>query len=98
MIRRIVHMSFDPDQVEAFLMLFEERCEHIRAFPGCLELTLLQAADEPCRFVTYSLWENEASLETYRASDLFTTTWARTKVLFNDRPKATSYRMVRHLE
>jgi len=97
MIRRIVHMSFDPDAVETFQALFDESCERIRAFPGCRELTLLQSVEEPNRFTTYSLWEDDDSLQAYRQSDLFRLTWARTKVLFNDRPTATSHRIVRHL-
>lgn len=97
MIRRIVHMTFRPEAVDAFRALFDESCEQIRAFPGCLELTLLQSSEEPSRFSTYSLWEDDESLQAYRQSDLFRRTWARTKVLFNDRPTATSYRIVRHL-
>jgi heme-degrading monooxygenase HmoA len=90
-------MSFQADAIDTFEGIFEESCQRIRAFPGCQELTLLQDIDQPHRFSTYSLWENPESLEAYRQSDLFRSTWAKTKVLFSDRPTAVSYRIVRHL-
>ena len=52
MIRRIVHMEFDPEHIDAFLAIFEASCEAIRAFPGCRELTLLQQKDVPNRMTT----------------------------------------------
>lgn len=98
MIRRIVHLSFREEAIESFLSIFEESCQAIRTFPGCCELTLLQDAEQPGRFTTCSLWDDEAALEAYRQSDLFRSTWDRTKVLFADRPSAISFRIVRHLD
>lgn len=97
MIRRIVHMEFEPERVPAFLGVFEASCEQIRGFPGCLELTLLQDVSHPGRMTTYSLWESEEALETYRSSDLFKSTWQRTRVMFSGKPTAISYRIVHHL-
>ena len=96
MIRRIVHMEFDPEHIDAFLAIFEASCEAIRAFPGCRELTLLQQKDAPNRMTTYSLWDSEDALEDYRQSDLFRSTWTQTKVLFAARPTAASYDIVWH--
>lgn len=98
MIRRIVHMEFEPDSIPAFLDVFEASCDQIRAFPGCRELTLLQDTDSPGRMTTYSLWESEDALEAYRASDLFRSTWKRTKVMFAGKPRAVSFHIVRHLK
>ncbi len=97
MIRRIVHMTFQPDKLDLFLGIFESSREAIRSFPGCHELTLLQATDDPCGMVTYSLWDDEAALNAYRQSDLFKATWAKTKVLFADKPRARSYLIRHHL-
>lgn len=96
MIRRIVHMEFAPEHVEAFLELFHGVSDAIRSVEGCLELTLLQDVGHPGHMTTYSLWEDEAALEAYRDSDLFRSTWARTKVLFSGRPSAASYRIIAH--
>jgi quinol monooxygenase YgiN len=98
MIRRLVHMSFKPERVSDFLAIFEESCEQIRRFPGCCEVTLLQREDRPTCFTTYSLWDDDTSLQAYRQSELFRATWARVKVLFDAPPAATSHRIVRHLD
>ena len=98
MIRRLVHMSFKPGGVTDFLAIFEESCEQIRGFPGCCEVTLLQREDRPNCFTTYSLWDDDASLQAYRQSELFRVTWARVKVLFDAPPTAASHRVVRHLD
>lgn len=97
MIRRIVHMEFEPEHVPAFLELFEASCQKIRQFPGCLELTLLQDVNLVGRMTTYSLWDSAEALEAYRASELFQSTWKRTKPMSSGKPSAVSYRVVRHL-
>lgn len=94
MIKRIVKLSFDPEQVPAFLTIFAESKDKIRAFPGCQHLELWRDRQAPNILFTFSYWEDEAALERYRHSDLFTATWARTKVLFNDRPQAWSVDVV----
>lgn len=83
-------MSFDPDRVEEFLALFEQVKEQIAAFEGCEGLTLLRDAAQPNVLLTYSYWESEEALNRYRFSDLFKSTWAGTKALFNDKPVAWS--------
>ncbi len=85
-------MSFEPEQVEAFLSVFENSKQLIAASPGCHYLELLQTPDTPSVLFTYSFWENEEALNNYRHSDLFKTTWAKTKVLFNDKPQAWTVR------
>jgi len=91
MLIRIVHMSFDPDRVEEFLEFFKSINQQVRTFPGCQKLILLQDLHTPSKFTTYSQWDNEQALETYRQSELFGKVWKNTKALFNDRPAAASY-------
>jgi quinol monooxygenase YgiN len=83
-------MTFQADKIEAFLEIFNHSKEKIRNSPGCSHLELLQDADQPHIFCTYSYWEDEQALENYRHSQLFTTTWAQTKVLFAGKPQAFS--------
>jgi quinol monooxygenase YgiN len=90
MINRIVRMSFEPEKVADFMLLFEEVKNKIASFEGCEGLTLLRDSAEPHVLFTYSYWNNEASLYKYRFSPLFKDTWARTKALFNDKPMAWS--------
>jgi heme-degrading monooxygenase HmoA len=43
---------------------------------------------------TLSIWDDETALEAYRQSELFQTTWAKTKVLFAEKAEAWSVEMM----
>lgn len=88
-------MTFVPDQVDAFLEHFNETAPQIRSFPGCTHLELWRDVETPAIFTTYSHWEDEEALDTYRESELFRDTWAKVKPLFADRPRAHSYTVSR---
>ena len=90
MLIRIVRMTFRPDEIDAFMAIFVQSHEKIRAFPGCHHLNLLRDLDNPAVRLTYSLWESPDALEAYRKSALFQTTWAATKVLFAEKAVAFS--------
>ena len=83
-------MSFQEDLVGKFLDHFNENKTAIRSFEGCKLLELYRDKNNPNQFFTYSYWENEDYLESYRNSDLFSNVWAETKVLFNAKPEAWS--------
>ncbi|NLP56632.1 putative quinol monooxygenase [Lutibacter sp. B1] len=87
---RIVKMSFDNSKIETFLKNFNSNKTKIRNFEGCRLLELYKDKNNSSIFFTYSYWESETHLEAYRNSDLFKTVWAKTKVLFNDKPQAWS--------
>jgi len=90
MIVRIVKMTFNEENVNDFLQLFESKNQSIRSFEGCKRLELLQDDSNPEIFFTYSFWTNEDYLEQYRKSDLFQDTWKITKSFFKDKPQAWS--------
>ncbi len=83
-------MSFADENINAFLKNFHENKEKIRAVNGCHLLELLRDKDNPNIFFSYSYWEDQSDLENYRQSDLFKSVWAKTKVLFNEKPQAWS--------
>lgn len=91
---RIVKMTFDPGRIPEFLDIFHSSCERIRNRDGCLHLELLVDARRPNVMMTYSVWTSEDALEAYRGSDLFRETWSKTRLLFVDKPEATSFRRV----
>lgn len=97
MLVRIVRLTFKEEEVATFLQIFEESKDLIRNFKGCNELNLLQQKDQPNIFSTLSIWENEEALENYRHSDLFKSTWTKTKVLFDAKPAAWSFDKLHHL-
>ncbi|MBI1222022.1 MAG: antibiotic biosynthesis monooxygenase [Bacteroidetes bacterium] len=90
MITRIVKMSFREEEIDAFKEIFERSKDNIRAFPGNRHVEMLQDVHHPGICFTYSWWDSEESLNAYRNSELFETTWAATKVLFNAKPEAWS--------
>ena len=95
MLIRIVRMTFGPEAVDTFLDQFDESAPKIRAFPGCHHLELWRDLDAPHVCTTHSHWEDEDALEQYRHSDLFQSTWATVKPLFDDRQTAHSYTVSR---
>lgn len=91
MLLRTVRMTFRPDAVPAFHALFQASRAQIAAQPGCQSLALWQDPRYPNVLTTVSLWESASALDAYRASDLFRSTWARTKPLFAAPPVAISH-------
>lgn len=88
MIVRIVRMEFKPESINSFLEIFDASKLHIRMFPGCEHLELHRDSEKDNVFFTYSHWNDHQDLENYRLSDLFLSTWAQTKVLFDAKPIA----------
>lgn len=87
-------MSFDKDRIDEFLSIFESEKEKIRYSEGCMHLELLQDQNNPSVIFTYSYWKEEQYLENYRYSDLFISTWTKTKKLFNGKPEAWSTKTI----
>ncbi len=95
MIKRFVKLTFRPEEVETFLhTVFEPSKQQIRAFPGCRHMELLRSTDRSDVLFTFSLWDDAAALEAYRQSELFRTTWAKTKALFAEKAEAWSMEVV----
>ncbi len=90
MIVRIVRMSFKPNKVEDFIATFKASKNKIRSFNGCRHLALHMDVKEDNIYYTVSHWDSSNHLEAYRASELFKSTWAVVKPLFNDQPLAYS--------
>lgn len=84
-------MHFIPDKKKSFLEIFNASKNKIRNSPGCSYLMLLEDINDPFHLITFSKWANEDYLEKYRASELFRKTWAKTKILFDQKPIARSF-------
>jgi len=90
MITRLVRLTFIPDKVGEFRAVFEESKHLIRSSQGCHGVRLMRDTEQPHVFFTISEWESAEHLDRYRHSELFRSTWARTKVLFAAPPLAHS--------
>jgi quinol monooxygenase YgiN len=83
-------MTFAPEKVSGFMEIFRGSRDKIRAFEGCTHLELLSNSEAPHVLFTLSHWESEEQLNLYRSSELFHSTWEKTKILFQDKPEAWS--------
>lgn len=83
-------MHFAPEHTEAFQLIFAENRDRIASFPGCESVNLHRDLSNPDIFFTISIWRSEDDLENYRRSELFSSVWARTKVLFAGKAEAWS--------
>jgi len=93
MIKRIVKLTIKEEFLNTFFEIFESSKEHILAQPGCQHVEMLQDASDSRLCFTYSLWDDQASLDAYRGSELFGKVWPRTKALFDDKPEAWSLQL-----
>ena len=88
-------MTFREDAVQQFVgEVFEQSKARIRAFEGCRHMELLQQPARPNVLFTLSIWDSEADLNAYRASELFADTWAKTKALFAEKAEAWTLEVV----
>ena len=85
-------MTFAPECIENFKILFEDSQPKILNMPGCHKVELYRDWNEPTVFITYSHWDNQEALDHYRHSDLFKGVWQRTKAMFAGKPMAFSMR------
>ena len=92
---RIVKMTFKTEMIDQFIEVFEGAKPKIEALPGCSKVDLIQEINDPRIIKTQSIWESPEALEEYRHSELFKSTWAKTKILFDDKPQAWSLEKIR---
>lgn len=92
MISRIVKMTFIPEKVDDFIIVFNESKDFIRNFPGCIEMHLHRDLHRKNIFYTYSNWESENALNHYRNSTKFREIWSKTKANFQE--KAETYSLM----
>lgn len=88
-------MTFEPSRVNDFMEIFNGAHHLIEAFPGCKGVDLTRDVLHTNIFITISVWDSVASLDAYRHSSLFNSTWAATKLLFSERPDAWSVEKLR---
>lgn len=90
MLIRIVRMTFQPEKVRDFLVVFENSKNRIKGFEGCQHLELMRDYHDENIFSTYSHWDNEEALNNYRNSEVFKRIWEETKDMFLEKPAVYS--------
>mgnify|MGYP000117484155 CR=1 FL=1 len=89
-IQRIVKMTFELDRSEEFEGFFNEIKDQIAAQPGCFSVKLLRDKLDSGVFFTYSVWDEQSSLDAYRQTELFGMVWPKVKNWFTAKPEAWS--------
>lgn len=90
MLLRIVRMEFQPDKVQEFTTFFDSIKDKIEGVAGCNHVELCKDSKLDHVYYTFSKWDGEEELDTYRHSELFAEVWEKTKKLFGGKPLAYS--------
>lgn len=90
MIRRLVKMTVPPERAGEFERLYAEVRERVLSAPGCRKLELYRDLRDSGIFFTWSLWDDEQAVETYRKSEIYRSVWPRLKALFASKAEAWS--------
>ncbi|MFB3815762.1 MAG: putative quinol monooxygenase [Terriglobales bacterium] len=64
----LVNFSVRKDDVEKTKELVRKMEEHTRREPGCRHYIGHQSVEDPCRFLFYELYDDQAALDAHRAS------------------------------
>ena len=88
MITRIVKLHFQEDKITDFLTFFDTIKHKVAGFENCYGMKLLQDKNNPNIVFTYSKWNSEDDLNTYRHSELFGNVWSTIKPWFAEKANA----------
>ena len=69
-IARLIYVSVDPGQSKEAERLWKDDCAPLMIKqPGCLSERLLKCVDTPGEYISYSEWDEQASIDKYLESD-----------------------------
>jgi len=88
MITRIVKLTFQEEKITDFIAFFDTIKTQVSGFENCHGMRLHQEKGRSNVVFTYSLWEDESSLNHYRDSALFQGVWSTIKPWFSERAEA----------
>jgi len=67
---RLIFVKVDPADGPAAERLWKDECAPLMiAQDGCLSEELLKSIEAPGEYISYSVWENQAAIDRYRASE-----------------------------
>lgn len=69
----VVYIQVKPEHVDDFLGAIRVNHEASVREPGNLRFDILQAADDPTRFITYMAYRDDASARAHRETDHYRT-------------------------
>ena len=67
---RLIFVTVNPADGPAAERLWKEECAPLMIKQdGCLSEELLRSTEAPGEYISYSVWENQACIDHYRASE-----------------------------
>ena len=67
---RMIYVTVPNEKVKEAVDLWKNHCAPLMIQqPGCLSEKLLECTDAPGEFISYSEWQDQASIDKYRDSD-----------------------------
>ena len=67
---RLIFVKLNPADAEAAERLWKKECAPLMIKQeGCLSEELLRSIEAPGEYISYSVWENQACIDRYRASE-----------------------------
>jgi heme-degrading monooxygenase HmoA len=68
-ITRLIYVSVAPEQMGEAERIWKEECAPLMIKqPGCLSEELLKCLDTPGEYISYSEWQDQASIDRYLGS------------------------------
>jgi heme-degrading monooxygenase HmoA len=69
-IARLIYVSVNQDQMAEAERIWKEDCAPLMIKqPGCVSEELLKCTDAPGEYISYSEWQDQASIDKYLESD-----------------------------
>lgn len=90
MIVRIVHLKIEPEKIADALRLISGVAPKVRGMEGCTYLEILRDVKSGNSVTTYSHWDSESDLNSYRHSEVFKEFWSLVKPHFSEPARAWS--------
>lgn len=89
---RMIYVTVSPDQAADAEHTWKQHCAPLMIKqPGCLSEKLLRCTDAPGEYISYSEWEDQKSIDTYRKSDAHEEILKHTRGLRGERPIVKRY-------
>src|SRR3954471_10262789 len=91
---RLIYVKVKPEQQAQAEKVWKDDCAPLMIKqPGCLSEKLLKCVDAPGEYISYSEWESESAIETYRKSKDHDTIQQHSRGLTGAKAEVKRYRV-----
>lgn len=92
---RLIFVKVTANEAEKAERIWKDHCAPLMIQqPGCLSEKLLHSTDEPGEFISYSEWQDQESIDTYRVSQAHEEIKQHARHLHGERPSVKRYAVV----